>query len=589
MRNRLAVRILGLLAAAALLVTALAYAYFLSEETRVVRSEEERGAQLLVQAVDRGLQATMLSGNKIIAKQMLDDLVKVPQIKRIVIYSSSGALWHDSVGGAPVPVAPPSAVRRVADTGLVAAGVESVSGQEVYRALSPIPGRPACYACHQRRATLGVAEVVLSTAPARQKASADRQRLLATSLAIVGLSMVVLGLALTYTVIRPIRRLAGVARAIAGGDRSLRAQATGQDEIGELARAFNEMTDSLQENIEDLQTTRSDLQETVARVGEAISSAHRLADLLGVIAREAARIAHYEAATVLLFSDSGRLVAEAVAGIETGAVEAYNQNPLLRDASVLSDDPLVRGARMPVAGGRGSDRARLAILPDATAAYALPISHEGEVLGFLVLATKEAPELESGTLRLLHALAAQSGVAIQQIRVNERARTMAITDGLTGLRNHRYFHERVTSEIHRSERFDRPLALIMIDVDHFKEFNDRHGHLAGDTVLRDLGTLLAKNTRRADVAARYGGEEFAIILVETGRDEAVTYAERLRESIAREEADRAGATAGEITISAGVAAYPQDASSAHELIGAADAALYRAKAAGRNTVASASG
>ncbi len=162
---------------------------------------------------------------------------------------------------------------------------------------------------------------------------------------------------------------------------------------------------------------------------------------------------------------------------------------------------------------------------------------------------------------------------------NARLAQLAITDGLTGLYNHRHFHERLALEAERSALSGLPLALFMIDVDHFKRYNDENGHPAGDEVLRQLARLLSDGRRVNDFVARYGGEEFAVVLVDTPKLAAYQLAEKLRERVAGHEFPGVG---GRLTISIGVAAIPDDADASEVLVRAADAALYKAKAAGRN-------
>jgi diguanylate cyclase (GGDEF)-like protein len=168
---------------------------------------------------------------------------------------------------------------------------------------------------------------------------------------------------------------------------------------------------------------------------------------------------------------------------------------------------------------------------------------------------------------------------------NARLAKLAITDGLTGLYNHRYLHERLSLEIERALRTGVPVTLLMIDVDFFKQYNDRHGHPAGDEVLRRLARLLAEERRVTDVVARYGGEEFAILLCDVDHLSAGRLAERIRDRVARSPFPHAADQPnGAITISVGVADCPHNARSAKALLEAADAALYKSKHAGRNRV-----
>ena len=166
----------------------------------------------------------------------------------------------------------------------------------------------------------------------------------------------------------------------------------------------------------------------------------------------------------------------------------------------------------------------------------------------------------------------------------EQTRRMANTDGLTGLYNHRYLHERLKQEIERAERYERPLSVVMADLDHFKTFNDTYGHPHGDKVLIAIASTLRQLSRASDIVARYGGEEFTMILPETRAEEARALAERTRQCVAALDLANQGADAIAVTLSLGVASL-QPGQTAETLIEAADTALYEAKRAGRNRVA----
>jgi diguanylate cyclase (GGDEF)-like protein len=168
---------------------------------------------------------------------------------------------------------------------------------------------------------------------------------------------------------------------------------------------------------------------------------------------------------------------------------------------------------------------------------------------------------------------------------NARLAQLAVTDGLTQLYNHRHFHERLALEAERSARNGLPLSLLMIDVDHFKFYNDHNGHPAGDEVLRQVAHIMQDGRRANDFCARYGGEEFAIVLVDTNKLTAAQVAERLRERVAGHPFPHgAGQPGGSLSISIGVASFPDDAVESEALVRAADAALYAAKRSGRNRV-----
>ncbi len=168
---------------------------------------------------------------------------------------------------------------------------------------------------------------------------------------------------------------------------------------------------------------------------------------------------------------------------------------------------------------------------------------------------------------------------------NMKLQELSVTDGLTGAYNHRYFYAKLEEEIKRAERYGHPCSIIMSDIDHFKNYNDAHGHIEGDQVLKGVVSCIKKNVRGQDQVARYGGEEFSVILPETGKKEALDVAERIRhyiqaQAFPREETQPGGS----LTISLGVAVFPENAADSKDLIEKADAALYRAKENGRNRV-----
>jgi len=157
---------------------------------------------------------------------------------------------------------------------------------------------------------------------------------------------------------------------------------------------------------------------------------------------------------------------------------------------------------------------------------------------------------------------------------------LSVTDALTKLYNRRYLHQTLTEELQRCVRHKRALAVVMVDVDHFKRFNDTYGHLAGDSVLARVAAILQEATRDVDCAARYGGEEFVLLLTETGLDGAIEVTERIRARLAKEDFQ-----GGKVTLSIGVAEFPTHGDTPEGLIGSADAALYKAKQDGRDRVA----
>ena len=163
-------------------------------------------------------------------------------------------------------------------------------------------------------------------------------------------------------------------------------------------------------------------------------------------------------------------------------------------------------------------------------------------------------------------------------------RGQSIRDPLTGLFNRRFMEEALERELSRAIRNNQSVALLMLDIDHFKRFNDTFGHQAGDKLLREFGDFLTQRTRGQDVACRFGGEEFAIILSGATQDAASGRAEMLREELKQLNVEHAGQVLERVTLSIGVSAYPDHGSSVEDLVRAADQGLYRAKSEGRDRV-----
>ncbi|HEY8514428.1 MAG TPA: diguanylate cyclase [Candidatus Binatia bacterium] len=228
--------------------------------------------------------------------------------------------------------------------------------------------------------------------------------------------------------------------------------------------------------------------------------------------------------------------------------------------------------------------------PSVGSYVCLPLVAQGEALGVLHvrLDLPSIKERGAAVQRLLRTLADEVGLALANLRLRETLRSQSIRDPLTNLFNRRYMEESLDRELQRATRRKAPLALLMLDIDHFKEFNDAFGHDAGDALLCELGARLQNSIRGEDLACRYGGEEFVIILPEASLADAQQRAESLREAAKRIVVRHQERTLTPVTLSLGVAVFPQHADSGKALLLAADRALYRAKTAGRDRIAIAS-
>ncbi len=219
----------------------------------------------------------------------------------------------------------------------------------------------------------------------------------------------------------------------------------------------------------------------------------------------------------------------------------------------------------------------------------IPLMAQGETFGLLHLTSNSSSnKLTVAKQKLALAVAEHTGLALANLKLRETLRLQSIRDALTGLYNRRYLEEYLATETHRFQRSGKSFGVVMIDVDHFKHFNDTFGHETGDMVLQELAKFLQNNVRTSDVVCRYGGEELTLILSEVSLEDTQKIAEKIRLGVKQLSLKSHHQSVGSITISLGVAIFPQDGWTSDRLLEAADQALYRAKKEGRDRVVIAS-
>ncbi len=221
--------------------------------------------------------------------------------------------------------------------------------------------------------------------------------------------------------------------------------------------------------------------------------------------------------------------------------------------------------------------------PSAQVSFTLPLR---DAEGRLAVLPRDPAQFTSLSRHLVEAVVGHMALVLDNARLSQRLRELSMLDGLTRLLNHRSIHERLAEELERARRYDHPLSVVICDLDHFKHVNDRHGHLAGDSVLRGAVGAMKKCLRNTDAFGRYGGEEFLLVLPESDLESGRAAAERLRHALAEAKLPVPAAEPLHVTGSFGVAARSELAAdaSADALVSLADGRLYEAKAAGRNCV-----
>lgn len=243
----------------------------------------------------------------------------------------------------------------------------------------------------------------------------------------------------------------------------------------------------------------------------------------------------------------------------------------------------------PYAGEEGGPALRCAHLTRPAGAYlCLPLMAQGETYG--VLYVEDKPMLpgvasdNSHLQSLARGIAEHISLAVANLKLRDILRNQSIRDPLTGLFNRRYLEESLDRELHRASRTHRSVCVVMLDLDHFKQFNDTFGHQAGDLLLREVALAIKARVRAGDLACRYGGEEFAIIVAETDTNGATICVDKIREAVRQLSLQFRGQNLGSVTLSAGIAAFPAHGDNPEDLIHMADGALYRAKREGRDRI-----
>lgn len=363
-----------------------------------------------------------------------------------------------------------------------------------------------------------------------------------------------------------IAQLLAAARRLGKGDFDVEVPTEGTDEFAQLGTEFNDMAKQLQSRLQELQREQARLQLAVRRVGDSFARGLDRDALLGIAVETAVDGVGALCGRAAVHDDSRGLRQVAAQGEMNGLDRA------MRAAEIAALD---------AAAGVETQVGEATVLTEPL------LAEDGRDILALLTVARHGNPFTLTERDLLRYLAAQAAISLENADLHQVVRRQAVTDELTGLFNHRHFQEVLNAEVERARRYGHELALIMLDLDNFKQINDLHGHLQGDLVLREVGKILRDSVRDVDEPARYGGEEMAVVLPQTDLEGAYHFAERLRRRIEALEVPRVdGEGVVRVTASLGAAsASGANLSGKDDLVAAADAALYRAKRAGRNRTA----
>lgn len=361
----------------------------------------------------------------------------------------------------------------------------------------------------------------------------------------------------------------------------------GTDEFAQLGREFNNMSHQLEANIREVEGKRRELEETIRQIGKAMTTGLDPQASFELTVQTAVRACEADAGRALPLDL--RVLREARAGSSESALLAALEQA--ERAAVEIRPETGRELLDPSPTGDRRRNARGPVRAERNGVHALALSLQARLgtrapalVGVVSLARRERA-FTPREAELLEYLGGQAAISIENAALHETVQQQAITDELTGLSNRREMRGALDRELERRRRFETPLAYVSLDIDDFKRVNDTYGHPQGDEVLVQVARVIREHTREIDDPGRDGGEEFGVVLPGTDREGAADVAERMREAIESLRVPRLeGDESLRVTASFGVAAVPASATDKDSLLAAADAALLRAKRAGKNRV-----
>ena len=524
--------------------------FYTQQQEHNILLQNERTVRNLTQSVNEGLQSVMITGSADVAELYAERLKGVKDVVDFRILRNNGVeAFHDNetihwvndyrgeVDFDPRPKELPKRQVLMPDNPHLREAITSQffvhyynteeNGDKTLTFLLPIKSEKRCYRCHGKESTvIGVLEFTTSLKSVQEVV--QRTRLLAISVLVVVLILVLLitRQVLQKAIIQPLEQVSKAMKRVAEGDLSQLVPVNGKDELSRMASSFNRMTTELQQTYRGYKTERNKLETIIMGSNEGMVVTNSLGHI--VLVNQAAEL----------------LLGKSTEVITQGGLYA------------LIDDPDRIRQRL--------DQSRLDNGPDI-------VLYNERFLAVYAATTRDSNGKLSGHAVLIRDMT-------EEKRLENMLKRLSNADALTGLFNRRFLDESLEAEFLRARTGRRNLSVLMFDIDHFKQFNDNHGHDQGDRVLKAFAATMLECVRGLDIACRYGGEEFLVIATETNQEGAMILAERIRIAVETMTVDGL-----RVTTSIGVAGVLETgAESPSELVDLADSALYQAKDSGRN-------
>jgi len=514
-----------------------------------------------------------------------------------------------------------SEYKREWGKGNIGSGLRIIESRNSTQIIAPIFAEQSCLKCHQEREEpIGFffAESISLSNLFRDIYKFSTVSFLIILITIFS-TLLILSFALRFYVVRPIETLLSMIQSVEKGNFLVRADVKREDEVGILSRGFNNML----KKITDLMVSQLDQERQVVamqqelkykeeiesksrkifeintslekrlnelslliELSSALNSSLELDDILESFVGILQKKMNYLGLVVLLWDENEKV-------LKVKRSFGYDDGESINNMTFKLGEGI---------SGRVAEGGEVILVNDTTndprflhykgkkiidgSFLSIPMKFKGEIIGVLNFSRPQTFMFKEDEVELLKAVSNQAAIAIKNAELYQKTLELSITDGLTGLYNRRYFFKRFAEVVENAQRYNTVFSILMIDIDHFKLFNDTYGHKAGDEILKRVAYIFSSRIRKVDIVARYGGEEFVVLFPRMKKKEAIDMGEKLRKNVELSKFVFEGKPLGQkITISIGVASYPDDSRDAKEIVEIADRALYEAKRRGRNQTA----